>query len=153
MPGHRQSRLIDHPAERLFDIVADVERYPEFLPLMQRATIIARDDNGYQTEQTLVVGLMSQRFRSRTTLERPQRITVLSSDPPFRHFEVKWAFTPVSPTRCQVDFALDCEAASLLLIPFVQMVVVPLATTMVAAFEGRADALAARQPFGSETRK
>ena len=153
MPSHRQSRVIDHSAERLFDIVADVERYPEFLPLMRRATIIARDETGYLTEQTLVLGLMSQRFRSRTILERPQRIIVISSDPPFRHFEVKWEFTPLGPTRCQVDFSLDCEAGSLLLIPFVQMVVVPLGATMVAAFEGRANALAASTITASGTGK
>lgn len=142
MPSHRQSRLIAHPAEMLFDIVADVERYPDFLPLMQRAKIISRQENSYQTEQTLVLGLMVQRFRSQTTLDRPGHIRVVSSDPPFRRFVVDWHFTSVDATHCQVDFALDCEAGSLLLIPFVQMVVVPLAATMVAAFEARADALA-----------
>lgn len=138
MPSHRQSRLIAQPAERLFDIVADVERYPDFLPLVRQAKIIQRQENSYQTEQTLMLGLMVQRFRSQTTLERPHRIHVVSNDPPFRRFVVDWTFTTVDATHCRVDFALNCEASSLMLIPFVQMVIVPLAATMVAAFEARA---------------
>lgn len=143
MPRHCESRTIAQPAERLFDIVADVERYPDFLPLMREAKIIHRNDNVYETEQALALGLLVHRFRTRTLLDRPHGISVVSSDPLFRRFDLRWAFSPLADDCCQVDFAVDCEAASFFLLPFVQMVVLSMAGQMVAAFEARAHALAA----------
>ncbi|HPT50057.1 MAG TPA: type II toxin-antitoxin system RatA family toxin [Accumulibacter sp.] len=138
MPRHSESRTIAQPAERLFDIVADVERYPDFLPLMREAKIVHRGDDVYETEQALALGLLVHRFRTRTLLDRPRGITVVSSDPLFRRFDLRWVFSPLADDRCQVDFAIDCEASSFFLLPFVQMVVLPMAGQMVAAFEARA---------------
>ncbi len=69
--SHRESRVVDVSIERMFDLVADVERYPEFLPLMREATVISRCAGGYETEQVLALGLLAYRFRTRTTLNPP----------------------------------------------------------------------------------
>ena len=69
MATHRESRAIALPPEWLFDIVADVERYPEFLPLMRAARIVRRYPKAYETEQTLALGLLLHRFRTRTELD------------------------------------------------------------------------------------
>ena len=58
MATHRESRAIARPAEEIFDIVADVERYPEFVPLIREARIFNRVEDTYETEQSLALGLL-----------------------------------------------------------------------------------------------
>ncbi|MBE2257668.1 MAG: type II toxin-antitoxin system RatA family toxin [Rhodobacteraceae bacterium] len=144
MATHRESRAIALTAEWLFDVVADVERYPEFVPLMLDAKVVHREDDAYETEQRLALGLLMHRFRTRTELERPRRITVLSDDRSFCRFDIRWTFSPLDDEHCHVDFALDCETSSLFLMPVIQLLVLPMATSMVTAFETRAHALAAQ---------
>ena len=144
MATHRESRVIALPPEWLFDIVADVERYPEFLPLMRAARIVRRYPEAYETEQTLAVGLLLHRFRTRTELARPSRITIVSDDRSFCRFDVRWAFAPLADDHCHVNFALDCATRSLFLRPVVEMLILPMAASMVTAFEARAHALATK---------
>ena len=144
MATHRESRAIALSPEWLFDVVADVERYPEFVPLMLDAKIVHRGDDAYETEQRLALGLLMHRFRTRTELDRPRRITVLSDDRSFCRFDIRWTFSPLADDHCHVDFALDCETRSLWLMPVIQLLILPMATTMVSAFEARAHALAAK---------
>jgi coenzyme Q-binding protein COQ10 len=144
MATHRESRAIALPPEWLFDIVADVERYPEFLPLMRAARIVRRYPKAYETEQTLALGLLLHRFRTRTELDRPSSITIVSDDRSFCRFDVRWAFAPLADDHCHVDFALDCATRSLFLRPVVEMLILPMAASMVTAFEARAHALAAK---------
>lgn len=142
MASHRESRAIARSPELLFDIVADVERYPEFLPLIRDARIVRRHTTAYETEQSLALGLLMHRFRTRTELERPGRIAVSSDDRSFCRFDIRWRFSPLADDHCHVDFTLDCETRSFFLMPIVQLLVLPMATSMVAAFEARAHALA-----------
>lgn len=135
---YRESRLIEIPGERLFDLVADVERYPEFLPLMRQAVIVARSENAYETQQTLAVGLLAHRFRTRTELDRPRAIRVTSTDRAFSRFEILWSFAPTPDGRCQVEFSLDYAVRSLWLRPLGDMLITPMAMTMVDAFVSRA---------------
>ena len=136
--SHRESRVVAIAAERLFDLVTDVERYPEFIPLMQEAWIIQRHDRGYETEQVLAFGLLQRRFRTRTELDSPRSITVTSADRIFRRFDIRWTFTPTPEGQCRIDFALDCEVRSIFLKPVSDMLVGPMALTMVNAFVQRA---------------
>lgn len=145
MAIHRERRAIAHSAETFFDIVADVERYPEFLPTIRRARVVSRHAAGYETEQTLAVGWLIHPFRTRTELERPHAIHVSSQDQSFCRFDIRWSFSPLAEDRCQVDFALDCEMRSLFLMPVMQMLLLPMATGLVSAFETRARHLASRQ--------
>jgi coenzyme Q-binding protein COQ10 len=153
MASHRESRSIALPAEWLFDIVADVERYPEFLPLMREARIVGRHQDTYQTEQSLALGMLMHRFRTQTELVRPHAITVISDDRSFCRFDIHWAFSPLGDDHCHVDFALDCATRSLFLRPVIDMLVLPMATSMVAAFEARAHALAAKAGVADSVRK
>jgi coenzyme Q-binding protein COQ10 len=142
MATHRESRAIARPPEEIFDIVADVERYPEFLPLIREARIFRRHEDAYETEQSLALGLMTHRFRTRTVLDRPRAISVVSADRSFCRFDIRWQFAPLGDDRCHVDFTLDCETDSFFLMPVIQMLVLPMAVSMVAAFEARAHMLA-----------
>jgi coenzyme Q-binding protein COQ10 len=143
VPNHTETRFVDLSADQVFDLVADVERYPEFLPFWRSAAVTDRTHEGYETEQTLAVGLWVQRFRTRTTLDRPRRIVVRSNDRLFRGFDIRWDFSPSADGVCRVDLSLECEVAFPFFQPILDLMMIPTAAAMVAAFENRARALAA----------
>lgn len=145
MASHRQSRTIALPTAQLFDLIADVERYPEFLPLWRGARIVRHDDDGYETEQTVGFGPFLQRFVTRTQLDRPREITVTSTDATFDRFEIRWRLTPRDEGTCAVDFTLDCDVHTPWLRPYVEMMMAPTAATMVDAFQARAREIARAQ--------
>lgn len=149
--SHRESRVVAIAAELLFDLVADVERYPEFIPLMREARIIQRHDRGYETEQVLALGLLQRRFRTRTELDSPRSITVTSADRIFRRFDIRWTFTPTPEGQCRIDFTLDCEVRSIWLKPIGDVLVGSMALTMINAFVQRARKIASAPPPDSLT--
>ncbi|MBK8185523.1 MAG: type II toxin-antitoxin system RatA family toxin [Candidatus Competibacteraceae bacterium] len=136
--SHRESRVVAASVERMFDLVADVERYPEFLPLIRSATIVRREASAYKTEQVLALGPLAHRFLTHTELKRPSAILVTSPDASFRRFDIRWSFEPTPEGFCHISFALDCEMNSLLLRPLGDALVTKMAATMVNAFVGRA---------------
>lgn len=136
--SHRESRVVAVSTERMFDLVADVERYPEFLPLMRKATIVRRYASAYETEQELALGLLAYRFRTRTDLNPPSSIGVTSADQNFRRFDIRWSFAPTPEGYCRIDFALDCEVRSFWLKPLGDALVAQMALTMINAFVARA---------------
>lgn len=141
MSQWQESRLLEMPVENAFDLVADVEAYPEFLPLWQRAEVVERWADGYETMQTVGVGLLAQRFRTRTSLRRPRRIVVESGDSLFRGLLLRWRFRPDGCDRCRVDFYLNCELAPWWLKPMVDAMMTSTARSMIEAFEARGKAV------------
>lgn len=145
MAAHREKRLLPYMPEQIFDLVADVEKYPEFLPLWHNVSV-QRSQGGnqrdlYYTEQTLQLGPLQKSFRTETLLERPSSIHITSKDPLFNHFSIHWVFKPQSEGACLVDFSLRCEASSFLLRPVLDVVLIEAAHGMVWAFERRAHVL------------
>ncbi|MBS7703502.1 type II toxin-antitoxin system RatA family toxin [Chelatococcus asaccharovorans] len=118
MPSFRDSRTVPQSPEAMFALVADVERYPEFLPLCESLKIRRRAQSGEGVE-TLVadmgVGYKSIRenFTSRVTLDRPRlKILVEYVDGPFRYLENRWTFRPIEGGGCTVDFYITYEFKS-----------------------------------------
>jgi coenzyme Q-binding protein COQ10 len=137
MTTHREARLIPAPREIVFDLVADVERYPEFLPLWQHARIYQREHDAYLTEQEIGLGPIRERFRTRTELRRPDRIDVTSDDALFRAFRICWSFQP-APSGSQASIALTWEVRSRRLQAAIDLLLPTVARTMVDAFQRRA---------------
>lgn len=138
MPIHRERRVIPCAPEFFFDIVADVECYPEYLSFWQDARIYRRDSDVYYTVQQIGIGPARETFRTRTDLSRPSRIRVTSTDDLFREFETLWLFEPVLESSCQVDFIFKCEAASFIMRRVMDVMLDEVARNMVKAFEERA---------------
>src|SRR5512134_3338248 len=86
MTTHCETRLIAASCDQVFELVADVERYPEFLSLWRCARVYHRDGDVYLTDQEIGLGPIRERFRTRTELWRPHRIEVTSDDPLFEAF-------------------------------------------------------------------
>lgn len=140
--SYSDRRVIPYRPEQIFDLVADVERYPEFLSMWEEATIVDRRRNVYHTDQVVRVGLLRTRFRSKTVLSRPRSIEVTSCEGLFRHFSINWHFAKLARGKgCQVDCNLTWEIRSVLLHNIFQLILLEVGQTIVTAFERRAHEL------------
>ena len=140
MPTHAEQRLLPYTAEQLFDLVADVERYPEFLPWCVGARI--RERHAGLIIADLIIGfkMFRERFTSRVALDPPRRIDVEYTEGPFRYLNNHWVFEKV-PGGCRIDFFVEFEFKSRLLQRMIEMLFGEAVRRMVAAFEHRAEQL------------
>jgi coenzyme Q-binding protein COQ10 len=141
MPTHAEKKLLPYTREQLFDLVADIERYPEFLPWCVGARI--RERNGDEILGDLLIGykMVRERFTSRVVLNRPDRIDVSYSEGPFKYLTNHWLFEPQPNGGCLIDFYVDFEFRSKMLQKLMGMFFNEAVRRMVGAFEARAHAL------------
>ncbi|MBB4286005.1 type II toxin-antitoxin system RatA family toxin [Roseospira goensis] len=140
----RQSvqRVVPHDRERVFDLVADVERYPSFLPLWSAARVLERDATGYRTRQGLGIGPAKLEFTSSTALHYPDRIIVNAEDGPVRQLRMLWEFEDRGPNRCKVALDLVVEVHSKMLQKLLMAAYGEMAPKLISSFEARARAVA-----------
>lgn len=141
MPTHAEKRVLPHSPERLFDLVADVERYPEFLPWCVGTRIRRREETRILADMVIGYKIFRERFTSMVTLSRPDRIDVEYSDGPFKYLKNHWIFRPVGEDACEIDFYVDFEFRSRLLQKMIVPVFNQAVRRMVGAFESRAEDL------------
>ncbi len=115
MPRLGVSRVLPYRPEHLFDLAADVERYPEFLPWWLSAHIRRREGEIYFTDQVIGFGPIKQHFSSKTVLRRPHEIEVTSIDGPFQMFLLVWRFASLPKEHCEVALTGALEFRSPLL--------------------------------------
>ena len=114
-------RRVRHAADAMFDLVADVERYPEFVPLCRALRVRKREQRGEGIEvltadMTVAYKLIHETFTSRVTLDRPNlKIQVEYLDGPFSHLDNRWSFRPSGPRQCEVEFFIAYEFRSRML--------------------------------------
>lgn len=140
MPTHAERRVLPYAPEQLFDLVADVEKYPDFLPWCLAARIRSRTDTVIVADLVIGFKMFRERFTSRVTLERPGRIAVEYVEGPLRHLNNEWRFSP-HPKGCELDFSVEFEFRSKVLQTLIGALFDQAFQRMVAAFEARADAL------------
>ena len=118
MPTFRTSRTVRHTAAEMFDLVADVERYPEFLPLCQslqirRETPLEGGRRQLLADMRIGYKAVRESFVSRVTLDRPNLVILVEYvDGPFRRMENRWQFADDTAGVCTVAFFLDYEFKS-----------------------------------------
>lgn len=112
MPLYRAHRILPYTPEQLFNLAADVERYPDFLPWWVAARVRSCEGDVYDTDQVVRIGVIRQRFGSKTVLRRPERIDVTSTDRAFRKFHLTWLFDLLPDNQCQVALVLELELRS-----------------------------------------
>ncbi len=141
MPTHAEKKLLPHSPEQMFDLVADVARYPEFLPWCIATRIKSSDDGVMIADMVIGFKVFREQFSSRVTLERPNRIDVAYQNGPFKYLENHWVFEAQGEGSCLVDFNVDFEFRSRILERAIGRVFTEAVHRMVSAFETRADAL------------
>ena len=141
MPRHEVHCALAYMPEQLFDLAADVERYPEFLPWWVAARVRKREGNVYYTDQVIGLAMARQRFGSKTVLQRPERIDVTSTDRMFRNFHLIWLFDPLPDNVCQVALVVDLELRSKLIQNLFGRAISRTVGSIMSAFEVRAHRL------------
>jgi len=145
MPQFSTTRRVQHSAGELFDLVADVEQYPKFVPLCQSLSVRKRTAQENESEvivadMTVAYKLIRETFTSRVTLDRPKlEIVVEYLEGPFRRMNNRWSFRPAGEGRCDVDFSLSYEFRSRALGLLMGAVFDAAFRRFAAAFEHRAD--------------
>jgi coenzyme Q-binding protein COQ10 len=148
MPTHAEKKVLPYTEEQLFAVVADVRRYPEFLPWCVGARIISRTETEIVADLTIGFKLFRETFRSQVTLERPHHVHVRYLNGPFRYLNNHWRFRPVA-SGTEVDFFVDFEFHSRLLQAVIGTVFNEAVRLMVRAFERRAYTLYRRGAVAS----
>ena len=148
MPTHAEERHLPFSQQQLFYLVADIERYPEFLPWCAACRVTKHE--GRLIEADLLIGfkMVRERFTSRVTLSAPDRIDVQYLDGPFRYLNNHWVFKPTED-GCVIDFYIDFEFRSRLLQRLMGPLFNEAVRRMVSAFDSRARALYGAGPEGA----
>jgi coenzyme Q-binding protein COQ10 len=137
MPTFNDRVAIGYRPEQLFDLVADVGKYPQFLPWCVGAHVRSQTETQLVADLTIGFGPFRESFTSRVTLDRPGRIRVTYENGPFRYLNNQWNFTQ-TPDGTQVDFWVDFEFKNRLLQKAIGVVFGEAVKRMVSAFLKRA---------------
>ncbi len=151
MPELSTTRRVRHAASQMFDLVADVEHYPEFVPLCQSLTVRKRIKEGDKdiivADMTVAYKLVRETFTSRVTLDRPN-LQILDEylEGPFRRLNNRWNFRAVNSGACDVEFFIAYEFRSRALGMLMGAVFDAAFRRFAGAFERRADQVYGIQP-------
>ena len=148
MPSFKSQRIVPHPPQAMFELVADVERYPEFLPLCESLKVLSRTPkpDGEEIVASMGVGYgpIKETFTTRVLLDCDnRRILVSYINGPFKHLENTWTFSP-HPTGCRVDFSIVYEFRSMALGMMMGAMFDKAFRKFAEAFEARADVVYGR---------
>ena len=144
MPKHAERRFLPYSSGQMFDLVAEVERYPEFLPWCLGTRVTKREPDLVEADMLIGFKMFRERFGSRVLLHRDDyRIDVNYTHGPFRYLVNRWHFEERND-GCEVDFFVDFEFRSRLLKRIMGALFSEAVNRMVRAFESRA-----RQLYGT----
>jgi coenzyme Q-binding protein COQ10 len=144
MPQFSTKRRVRHTATQMFDLVADVEKYPQFVPLCSALTIKSRTEKDGTTvmvaDMTVAYKIIRETFTSRVMLDRANRtILVEYLSGPFKRMQNRWSFHPMGEDACDVEFFIDYEFRSRTLAMLMGAMFDAAFRRFATAFEHRAD--------------
>lgn len=145
MPKHHEVRELPWTPEEMFDLVADVRRYPEFLPWVTGMRV--RKQTPEEIVADMIVGFraIKEVFTSRVTLDRPQTIRVSYIDGPLRYLHNDWKFDRLPEGGTRLDFHVDFEFRSRIFEKLAGAFFLKAVNRMVESFEARAEELYGRR--------
>lgn len=145
MPVHTETRVLPYTPEQVFALVADVEKYPEFLPWCVACRKTKSHDDGFEADLAIGFKMVREQFTSRVILDSPKRIEVSYLKGPFRTLSNVWEFEAAAEGRStEINFRLDFEFRSRVLQKLIGVLFEEAVHRMVAAFESRAEQLYGR---------
>ena len=136
-----KSVLVGYAAERMYRLVDDVERYPEFLPWCGGSEVELRV--GALTRAAILIDYhgIKQSFKTENRTQPPERIDIRLVSGPFQRLDGLWRFTPLAPQACKIEFRLHYEFSTRLLEKLVGPIFKHIANTLLEAFLRRAEQL------------
>ena len=143
MPRHAETRHLPYTSEQMFSLVADIARYPEFLPWVQATRILKTEGAVITADMIVGFKMVRERFTSRVTLTPSSNIHVEYLAGPLKYLKNDWKFRPVDD-GCEIDFSVDFEFRNKMFERLAGMFFHEALRRMVGAFQARAAAI-----FGS----
>jgi coenzyme Q-binding protein COQ10 len=141
MPSIRETRRLPYSQEQMFDLVADVDKYPEFLPWVVATRV--RHDSEHEMTADMLVGFkaLREKFTSKVVKNRPHDLNVHYVDGPMRDLDNAWRFEPAPDGGCEIHFCVEFTFKNRMFEALAGQYIDRAFRKMVAAFESRADAL------------
>jgi coenzyme Q-binding protein COQ10 len=141
MTTYTERQRLKYTPSQLFDLIVDVERYPEFMPWIVDTRVRRRVDNVMYTELTVGTGPLRKRFSTIAVLDRPHRIDITSRDSMFERFEMHWILQTAGEGETSVEYRLDFNFSSRVLQALMTAVFARQMAATIAAFKRRAQSL------------
>ena len=141
MPRHSETRHLPYTPEQIFDLVADVGAYPNFLPWCIGARVYDRRTDGFFADLIIGFKVFKERFTSKVTLERPDHVHVDYIKGPLRYLHNDWRFEPATDGGTNIHFTVDFEFKNKLFENLAGALFTEAVNRMVGAFERRAFAI------------
>ena len=142
MPTHAERKVVPYAQDQMFDMVADIERYPDFLPWCVASRITKTEDAVIWGDLMVGFKVFRETFTSKVTLHAPDRINVEYINGPFRYLNNHWMFNSINGgSQTEIDFFIDFEFRSRMLQAVASPVFNEAVQRMVGAFERRADTI------------
>ncbi|MBV1687148.1 type II toxin-antitoxin system RatA family toxin [Novosphingobium sp. G106] len=138
MPGIHEVRRLPYSAEQMFDLVADVARYGEFLPWVKATRVRSNTEDELIADMLVGFSAIREKFTSRVEKRRPEEIRVHYVDGPLRDLDNRWLFHALGPQECEIDFTVDFAFRNALFEKLAGQYFDRAFHKMVAAFETRA---------------
>jgi ribosome-associated toxin RatA of RatAB toxin-antitoxin module len=110
-----RSALVNYSAQQMYDLVDDIEAYPQFMDGCVGAKVLARGDTWVEARLDLNKAGVTQSFVTRNQLQPPHKMAMELVDGPFNYLRGVWQFTPLGETACKVSFQLEFEMKNRLL--------------------------------------
>lgn len=137
MTAYTQHQRLPFTAAQLFDLVADVERYPEFLPGVVETNIRRRSEHTIEVDMTIGIGPLRRQFSTIGVLHRPNRIDISSNDSMFDRFAQSWTFAPAAARGTDVEYHVDFQFRSRVLQMLMAATLAGRSAATMAAFKRR----------------
>jgi coenzyme Q-binding protein COQ10 len=141
MPGIRETRRLPYSCEEMFDLVADVGRYGEFLPWVVATRVKSDSDTEMVADMLVGFKALREKFTSRVFKKRPSEIEVVYVDGPLKDLDNKWTFEPTDDGGCEIHFSVDFQFKNVMFEALAGQYFDRAFRKMVAAFEARAEEL------------
>jgi len=138
MHGFEETRILACSAEAMFDVVMDIEAYPEFLPWVSGAKVLSQKDGAFTAELIADFAGLKKSFSTVDRFVKNECVEIRLLDGPFRFLESFWSFEQISDVSCKVHFSIEFEFKHALLAVVATPIFTTACKTMVHAFEQRA---------------
>ena len=138
MPKHHQIKTVGYSPDQMFDLVLDVQSYPEFLPWCLSSSVRDIEESSFKAELLIGFKFFKESFGSCVLFERPYSIEVTPTHGPFRRMRNMWSFEAVDPDSCRINFYVDFEFRSIFLNKVMGLLFYEAVQKMVNCFEARA---------------
>ena len=141
MPGLQETRILPYSPEQMFDLVADVARYGEFLPWVVATRVRSNSETEMVADMLVGFKMLREKFTSKVEKQRPHSLTVHYLDGPLRDLDNRWHFRPTPDGGCELDFSVTFTFRNALFESLAGQYFDKAFRKMVAAFETRAEQL------------